>query len=82
METGWIGLALAIAIVLSLLTGLVSGALRRGRDSFFSAAAAASLCFAVVQGFAGPGLLRAGAIVCLAAIAGLGLSQSVSQAAR
>ncbi len=82
VETGWIGLALAIAVALSLLTRLVSGALRRGRDSFFSAAAAASLCFAVVQGFAGPGLLRTGAIVCLAAIVGLGLSQSVSQAAR
>ncbi|MDI4238212.1 hypothetical protein OZ411_35970 [Bradyrhizobium sp. Arg237L] len=82
VETGWIGFALAIAIVLSLLTRLVSGALRRGRDSFFPAAAAACLCFGVVQGFADPGLLRTGAIICLAAIVGLGLSQSVSQAAR
>ncbi|MFH0298641.1 hypothetical protein AAFX91_15625 [Bradyrhizobium sp. 31Argb] len=82
VETGWIGFALAIAIVLSLLTHLVSGALRRGRDSFFPAAAAACLCVGVVQGFAGPGLLRTGAIICLAAIVGLGLSQSVSQAAR
>ncbi|MGY3614247.1 hypothetical protein [Bradyrhizobium sp. USDA 10063] len=82
VETGWIGLALAMAIALSLLTRLVSGALRRGRDSFFPAAAAACLCFGLVQGFAGPGLLRAGAIICLAAIVGLGLSQSVSQAAR
>ncbi|WP_246756923.1 hypothetical protein [Bradyrhizobium neotropicale] len=82
VETGWIGLALAIAVALCLLMRLVSGALRRGRDSFFPAAAAACLCFGVVQGFAGPGLLRAGGIICLAAIVGLGLSQSVSQAAR
>jgi hypothetical protein len=67
---------------LSLLTRLVSGALRRGRDSFFPAAAAACLCFGIVQGFAGPGLLRTAAIMFLAAIVGLGLSQSVSQAAR
>ncbi|WP_244443205.1 hypothetical protein [Bradyrhizobium sp. Ai1a-2] len=80
--TGWIGLALAVAIALSLLTRLVSGALRRGRDSFFPAAAAACLSFGIVQGFAGPGLLRTGAIICLAVIVGLGLSQSVSQAAR
>lgn len=82
VDTGWIGLALATAIALSLLTRLVSGALWRGRDSFFPAAAAACLCFGIVQGFAGPGLLRTGAIVCLAVIVGLGLSQSVSQAAR
>ncbi|TAI59669.1 hypothetical protein CWO89_45025, partial [Bradyrhizobium sp. Leo170] len=80
--TSWIGLALAIAIAFSLLARLVLGALRRGRDSFFPAAAAACLCFGVVQGFVGPGLLRTGAIICLAVIVGFGLSQSVSQAAR
>jgi hypothetical protein len=79
---GWIGLTLATAIALCLLAHLVAGALRRGRDSFFPAAAAACLCFSVVQGFAGPGLLRIGAIICLAVIVGLGLSQSVSQASR
>ncbi|PIT04901.1 hypothetical protein TSA1_32270 [Bradyrhizobium nitroreducens] len=75
----------AIGLVVSLVAGLIAlvrlffGALQRGRDSFFPAAAAACLLFALVQSFAGPGLLRPAAILCLSVIVGLGLSQSVSQ---
>ncbi|WP_244607758.1 hypothetical protein [Bradyrhizobium vignae] len=77
--TGWIGLAAMIAVSLIALVRLFFGALQRGRDSFFPAAAAACVLFALVQSFAGPGLLHPAAILCLSAIVGLGLSQSVSQ---
>lgn len=76
---GWIGLAGAMAVSLIALVRLFFGALQRGRDSFFPAATAACVLFALVQSFAGPGLLRPAAILCLAVIVGLGLSQSVSQ---
>ncbi|TFV73743.1 hypothetical protein E4K64_21090 [Bradyrhizobium frederickii] len=76
---GAIGLAVAVLSSLIALVRLVFGALQRGRDSFFPASAAACLLFALVQSFAGPGLLRPAAILCLSVIAGLGLSQSVSQ---
>jgi len=78
-EMGWIGLAAMIAVSLIALLRLFFGALQRGRDSFFPAAAAACVLFALVQSFAGPGLLRPAAILCLSVIVGLGLSQSVSQ---
>ncbi|MBR0957311.1 hypothetical protein [Bradyrhizobium japonicum] len=76
---GWIGLVAMIAVSLIALVRLFLGALQRGRDSFFPAAAAACVLFALVQSFAGPGLLRPAAILCLSVIVGLGLSQSVSQ---
>lgn len=76
---GWIGLAAMITVSLIALVRLFFGALQRGRDSFFPAAAAACVLFALVQSFAGPGLLRPAAILCLSVIVGLGLSQSVSQ---
>lgn len=82
VDTGWIGLLAAIAVAATLMVRLFLGALGRGRDSFFPAAAAACLCFALVESFAGPGLLRPAAILCLAVIAGLGLSQSVGQSPR
>lgn len=79
-DTGLIGLAAALAASAMALARLFIGALRRGRDSFFPAAAAGCLLFALVQSFTGPGLLGPAAILCLAVILGLGLSQSVSQA--
>ncbi|MGY4280813.1 hypothetical protein ACVWXO_000033 [Bradyrhizobium sp. LM2.7] len=81
-DMGWIGLFAAAVVSLTALMRLFFGALQRGRDSFFPAAAAACLVFALVQGFAGPGLLHPAAILCLAVIVGLGLSQSVSQSSR
>ncbi|WP_370108413.1 hypothetical protein [Bradyrhizobium yuanmingense] len=76
---GWVGLVAMIAVSLLALVRLFVGALQRGRDSFFPASAAACVLFALVQSFAGPGLLHPAAILCLAVIVGLGLSQSVSQ---
>ncbi|MDF0493068.1 hypothetical protein [Bradyrhizobium yuanmingense] len=76
---GWVGLVAMIAVSLLALVRLFVGALQRGRDSFFPASAAACVLFALVQSFAGPGLLHPAAILCLSVILGLGLSQSVSQ---
>lgn len=76
---GWVGLAIMIAASLFALVRLSFGALQRGRDSFFPASAAACVLFALVQSFAGPGLLHPAAILCLSVIVGLGLSQSISQ---
>lgn len=81
-DMGWIGLMATVAVSLLALIRLFFGALQRGRDSFFPAAAAACLLFALVQSFVGPGLLRPAAILCLSVIVGLGLSQSVSQSSR
>ncbi|KJC49463.1 hypothetical protein UP09_07105 [Bradyrhizobium sp. LTSP885] len=81
-DTGWIGLAAAIIVAAALLLRLFFGALQRGRDSFFPAASAGCLCFALLEAFAGPGLLRPAAVFCLSVIVGLGLSQSVSQSSR
>ncbi|MCA1476111.1 hypothetical protein [Bradyrhizobium sp. NBAIM08] len=76
---GWVGLVAMIAMSLLALVRLFVGALQRGRDSFFPASAAACVLFALVQSFAGPGLLHPATILCLSVILGLGLSQSVSQ---
>ena len=78
-EMGWLGLAAMIAVSLIATVRLFFGALKRGRDSFFPASAAACVLFALMQSFAGPGLLRPAAILCLSVIVGLGLSQSISQ---
>ena len=77
-DMGWIGLLFAGVMCLLALIRLFTGALQRGRDSFFPTTAAACLVFALVQSFAGPGLLRPAAILCFSMILGLGLSQSVS----
>jgi hypothetical protein len=76
---GAIGLAVSVLTALIALVRLFFGALQRGRDSFFPAATAACVLFALVQSFAGSGLLHPAAILCLAVIVGLGLSQSISQ---
>lgn len=81
-DMGWIGLVAMMAVSLMALVRLFFGALQRGRDSFFPAAAAACVLFALVQSFSGPGLLWPAAILCLSVIVGLGLSQSVSQSSR
>ncbi|MCK1740420.1 hypothetical protein IVA80_05955 [Bradyrhizobium sp. 139] len=81
-DMGWIGLSAAVMVSVIAVMRLSFGALQRGRDSFFPAAAAACLLFALIQSFAGTGLLRPAAILCLSVILGLGLSQSVSQSSR
>ena len=82
VDIGWIGLSGAMVAWLALLVRLFRGALERGRDLFFPAAAAACLTFAFGEAFVGAGSLQPSVLSVLAVIAGLGLSQSVSQTAR
>jgi hypothetical protein len=82
VDMGGIGLFATIVVGAALLVRLFFGALARGRDSFFPAASAACVCFALVDMFAGPGLLYPAAVLCLSTIVGLGLSQSVGQSSR
>jgi hypothetical protein len=79
---GWIGLIATAATAGAIIWRLVMGALRRGRDSFFATAAAGCVLFCLLQIFVGPGLLTPAALLVLSAVAGLGLSQSVSQSPR
>jgi hypothetical protein len=82
IELGWVGLLGAVAISLALLVKLVRGALKRGRDSFFPAAAAGCVAAASFEAFVGSGLLQSSVATLLAIIVGLGLSQGFSQTAR
>jgi hypothetical protein len=67
-----------IAAVLGLVAILYGGALLRGRDSFYPAAAAACVIIVVGQAFCDASLLNAGVGVVCSAVIGLGLAQSVS----
>ena len=82
VDNGWLGLAAAIIIASAILTRLVTGGLKRGRDSFFSIAAAACLVFATIEGFVGAGLSSPSVAAILATAVGLGLSQSFGQSLR
>jgi len=82
VDMGWIGLTGAILASIAVLVNLFSGAIERGRDSFFPSAAAACLAFAVDEAFVGAGLLQTSVTTILAVITGLGLAQSVSQTVR
>jgi len=82
VELGWVGLASLVAISCALLVKLFRGALQRGRDSFFPAAAASCVATASFAAFADSGLLQPAVVSMLAVLIGLGLAQGYSQSAR
>ena len=55
------------------------GALRRGRDSFLPAAAAACVAIVLFEAFCDPSLMRPAVQIIIAVIVGLGVSQSVGR---
>jgi hypothetical protein len=61
---------------------LVRGSLRRGRDSFYAAAAAGCLVVSVIAAFDDAGSRQPGTMVLTALVLGLGLSQRESRTAR
>lgn len=71
---------IAAAVVLAF-AWLTRGALERGRDSFFTAAAAACLLTALLQVFFDASLYHSTALIVTMAVLGLGVSQSVSRTA-
>lgn len=61
---------------------LVYGALGRGRDSFFTAAAASCLVAALVEAFIDTSLLHSAGLILVSSVLGLGVAQSASRTAR
>jgi hypothetical protein len=74
----WSLLALASMIIVPLL----HGALRRGRDSFYAAAAASCAVVAMLEVFTDASLIQASLGIIAPAILGLGLAQSVRRPAQ
>jgi hypothetical protein len=81
-ELGWPMTLFIVATTIGLVVTLFHGALVRGRDSFFPAAAAASAIIVLCQAFCDTSLLNSGVAVISAAVIGLGLAQSVSHRER
>lgn len=78
VELGWPMTLMLIAIAMSLVVTLYRGALARGRDSFYPAAAAACGVVMLGQAFCDASLLNSSTAVLADAIIGLGLAQSIS----
>jgi hypothetical protein len=68
----------AMAIAAWLVVLLYRGALARGRDSFYAAAAAACTVLVVAEAFCDTSLLNSCVAVVADAVIGLGLAQSLS----
>lgn len=79
IELGWPMTLFTIAVTVGLFVTLYRGALVRGRDSFYPAAAAASTIIILGQAFCDAGLMHTCVDVIADAVIGLGLAQSVSQ---
>lgn len=73
---------LILAAAVSVIVRLVYGALGRGRDSFFTAAAASCLVVAVIEAFVDASLLQSTSLILIATVLGLGVAQSISRTAR
>jgi hypothetical protein len=78
IELGWPMALFAIALAIWLAVVLYRGALNRGRDSFYPAAAAAGAVIALGQAFCDASLLNSCVAVMIGALMGLGLAQTIS----
>lgn len=79
IEWGRPALAVAVASAIWLLIILFRGALSRGRDSFFPAAAAACVVILIGEAFCDGSLALSAVAVVSEIMIGLGLAQSVSR---
>ncbi len=79
VELGLPMVLIAVGIGLWLVVRLYSGALRRGRDSFYAAAAASGAVILVGEAFCDASLLQAGIAATGGVLIGIGLAQSVSR---
>jgi hypothetical protein len=79
IELGWPMTLFVIATAIALIVILYRGAVIRGRDSFYPAAAAACTIVILCQTFCDTSLLNSGIAVISDAVVGLGLAQSASQ---
>jgi hypothetical protein len=76
LEWGGGGLIIAAGFIAQLFVVLFTGALSRGRDSFFSASAAACVTVAFFEAFCDPSFTYLTVQMLLAIAVGLGLSQT------
>ena len=76
---GWPMVLIIIGIGLSLIVRLYGGALARGRDSFYAAAAASAVIVLLGEAFCDASLLNAGVAATADVLIGTGLAQSVSR---
>jgi hypothetical protein len=81
LEWGRGGLLIAIVLLLQLLVLLFRGALSRGRDSFYAAAAAACLVTAFCEAYCDASFTTLTVQLIAAIVVGLGLSQSIGRRA-
>ena len=79
IEWGQPALVILMAFVIQLFAFTFRGAIGRGRDSFFSSSAAASLVLALCEAFSDSSLLNPAVQTIIAVIVGLGLSQSIGR---
>jgi hypothetical protein len=79
IELGWPMMLFVFVLGIGTFVALYRGALSRGRDSFYPAAAAACTIILLLQAFCDASLLRTGIAVLADAVIGLGLAQSVSR---
>ena len=79
VELGIPMVLIAAAIVVALIIRLYRGALSRGRDSFYAAAAASGAVILFGETFCDASLLHSGVAVIGDVIVGIGLAQSASR---
>jgi hypothetical protein len=79
VEWGQVALVILVLFAIQLFAFTFRGALRRGRDSFYPAAAAASVGVMLCEAFCDPGLMHPAVQILAAVMVGLGLSQSVGR---
>jgi hypothetical protein len=82
IEMGYIALWIFLIFGLVLACQLFLGALRRGRDSFYSSAAAGWVVALIVQSFLNASLLFASIMILASGVLGIGLTQSMSRSVR
>jgi hypothetical protein len=81
IELGWPMALFAIAATIGLVVILFRGALVRGRDSFYPAAAAACVIMVFGQAFCDISLRHSCVVIVVDLVVALGLAQSKSQGA-
>jgi hypothetical protein len=79
IEWGRAALIVLLLMAIQLFVTMFLGALRRGRDWFFSAAGSASVVLLFCQAFCDSNLTHPSSQIIVAVIIGLGLSQTISR---
>ena len=79
IEWGRPALVILIGFAAQFFLFALRGAVRRGRDSFFSSAAAAGVALIVCESFLDASLLNSAVQIIVAVLVGLGLSQSTGR---